>query len=56
MNWNDWSDFWQMGGVGRFVWGSWGIALLLMAVEAVASSRRLKQAKALVAQGQEDAP
>ncbi len=28
-----WSEFWAMGGYGAYVWGSYGVALLLMLME-----------------------
>jgi heme exporter protein D len=33
MNWNSWSDFWNMGGYGLYVWGSFGVTALLVAGE-----------------------
>ncbi len=29
----NWSEFFAMGGYGRYVWGSYGVAALLMALE-----------------------
>jgi heme exporter protein D len=33
VNWGSWSNFWAMGGYGFFVWGSYGMALAIVAVE-----------------------
>jgi heme exporter protein D len=40
MQWESWSAFWQMGGAGPFVWGSYGLTLALVAVELVLVLRR----------------
>ncbi|MBC9073234.1 heme exporter protein CcmD [Thauera sp. CAU 1555] len=42
MQWESWSAFWQMGGAGPFVWGSYGLTLVLVAVELVLVLRRRK--------------
>ncbi|MCX7946642.1 MAG: heme exporter protein CcmD [Hydrogenophilus sp.] len=31
--WASWTDFWAMGGRGMFVWGSYGVTLLLVGLE-----------------------
>jgi len=33
MRWENWSQFWHMGGYAVYVWGSVGVTALLMAVE-----------------------
>ena len=33
MIWNSWNDFWAMGGYGLYVWGSFGVAALCIALE-----------------------
>lgn len=33
MNWNSAADFFAMGGYGFYVWGSFGLCALVMAVE-----------------------
>ena len=33
MNWGSWEDFWAMGGYGLYVWGSFGMAAVIVAVE-----------------------
>ena len=33
MIWNNWSDFWAMGGYGVYVWGSFGVTAALIFIE-----------------------
>ncbi len=33
MEWASWSEFWNMGGYGLYVWGSYGATLILVAAE-----------------------
>ena len=33
MNWGSWDNFLRMGGYGLFVWGSYGMAVAILAVE-----------------------
>ena len=35
MNWASWSDFFAMGGYGLYVWGSYGVTLILIVLELV---------------------
>jgi len=35
MIWNSWSEFWAMGGYGLYVWGSFGVTALCVALEIV---------------------
>jgi heme exporter protein D len=35
MIWNSWNDFWAMGGYGLYVWGSFGVTALCVALEIV---------------------
>ncbi|MFM8770301.1 MAG: heme exporter protein CcmD [Rubrivivax sp.] len=44
MNWNSASEFFDMGGHGLFVWGSYAVCLLVMTVEPVLAVRRRRQA------------
>ena len=44
MIWHSVSDFVAMGGYGLYVWGSYGVALLLMTVESVLAERRRRRA------------
>ena len=34
MNWASWSDFYSMGGYAIYVWGSYGVTIGLIIVEA----------------------
>lgn len=50
MEWASWSDFWNMGGYGFYVWGSYGVTALCILFEvwylkrsAGNSRRRLKR-------------
>jgi len=45
MNWGGWDNFWAMGGYGLFVWGSYGVTLLLLVLEPIAL--RLRRSAAL---------
>ena len=35
MNWGSWSEFFAMGGYGFYVWGSYLVTFVFMAVEIV---------------------
>ena len=50
MHWASWSDFWNMGGYGLYVWGSYGVTAVGVLIEvillrgaAVDTRRRLKR-------------
>jgi len=36
MNWGSWQNFVHMGGYGLYVWGSYGVTLVLIVAEIVA--------------------
>lgn len=40
MQWESWSAFWDMGGAAVFVWGSYGVTALCIAVELLLLFRR----------------
>ena len=40
--WNRFSDFLAMGGYGLYVWGSFGVTVLIMAVEPIMVARNRK--------------
>jgi heme exporter protein D len=40
MIWESWSAFWQMGGAGFYVWGSYGVTVLAILVELLLLFRR----------------
>jgi heme exporter protein D len=33
VNWGSWDNFLRMGGYGFFVWGSYGMAMAILAIE-----------------------
>jgi heme exporter protein D len=35
MNWASWSDFFEMGGYGLYVWGSYAVTAGLIAMEVI---------------------
>ena len=35
MNWSSWSDFFAMGGYALYVWGSYAVTFILVALELV---------------------
>jgi heme exporter protein D len=43
MHWNSVSEFLAMGGYGFYVWGSFGITFLAMAIEVWLLNKRSKQ-------------
>ena len=45
MRWESWSQFWDMGGYGLYVWGSMGMTALLLLLEMVQA--RLAHGRAL---------
>ncbi len=47
IHWNSFSDFLAMGGYGLYVWGSFGVTALIMAIEPimVARNRRITVAR-----------
>ena len=49
MIWNSWNDFWAMGGYGLYVWGSFGVTALFMALELVWVKNARAQALSQVA-------
>jgi heme exporter protein D len=44
MHWNSFSEFIDMGGYGLYVWGSYGLTLLLMLAEPAWAARRHRRA------------
>ena len=40
--WNSFADFLHMGGYGLYVWGSFGLTALIMAVEPIVVARQQK--------------
>jgi heme exporter protein D len=46
MNWGSAADFFAMGGYGAFVWGSYAVSALCIALEAWLVARRHRRALA----------
>jgi len=44
--WNSFSDFLAMGGYGLYVWGSFGVTALIMAIEPIIVARNQNATKA----------
>lgn len=40
MSWEDWSEFFAMGGYGFYVWGSYIVSVICIAGEVVLISKR----------------
>ena len=53
MNWGGWSNFWAMGGHAGYVWGAYGVSLLLLAAEVYLLRRRRAHALAAVSRTQQ---
>ena len=52
MIWESWSAFWDMGGRGFFVWGSYGALLIAVIAELVS----LRSARKAAIQSMQDSP
>ena len=48
MNWGSADAFFAMGGYGLYVWGSYGVTLLVMLAEPQLASRRHGRARAQI--------
>ncbi len=55
MNWQSPAEFFSMGGYGLYVWGSFGVSLLLMIAEPWLAVRRRRRALREAASGEERA-
>ena len=53
MQWDSLEAFLAMGGHGRFVWGAYAFTALVMAIDAIASRRRLARSRAAAQEGAE---
>ena len=42
MQWSSWSQFFLMGGYGRYVWGSYGVTFFLLGAEVIMLLKRRK--------------
>jgi heme exporter protein D len=52
MNWSSWSEFFAMGGYALYIWGSYGVAAGLIAMEIILLGQRRRRALKLA--GAED--
>jgi heme exporter protein D len=43
VNWGSWHAFLDMGGYGLYVWGSYGVAALCIAIELIALKARARR-------------
>ena len=48
MTWTSFDEFARMGGYGLYVWGSYGVTMLVMLAEPWLAGRRLRNALASV--------
>lgn len=39
MEWASWSEFWDMGGYGLYVWGSYAVTALCILIEVILLKR-----------------
>jgi heme exporter protein D len=53
MNWHSASEFFDMGGYGLYVWGSYAVTALLMLVEPWLVARRRERAMAQAVEASE---
>lgn len=45
MEWASWSDFWNMGGRGFFVWSAFGVTAACVAAELLALQRAARESR-----------
>ena len=51
MHWNSFDEFIRMGGYGLYVWGAYGMTLLVMLAEPLFAVQRRRRALTEVAEG-----
>ena len=49
--WSSLDEFLRMGGYGLYVWGSYGVTLMLMAFEAMSARKRHRLARQQAGEG-----
>jgi heme exporter protein D len=49
MNWSSWGDFFAMGGYATYVWGSYVVTFVIIAVEIVLVRGRARNARDKIA-------
>ena len=53
MHWQSFDDFIRMGGYGLYVWGAYGMTLVVMLTEPLLAAQRRRRALADITQGDE---
>jgi heme exporter protein D len=53
MEWASWSDFWNMGGRGFFVWSAYGVTAACVLAEVVGLMRSVGQSRHRLARMQQ---
>jgi len=43
MHWSSWSEFFSMGGYGFYIWGSYGVTLILLGGEVLMLLKRKRR-------------
>ena len=51
MHWNSFDEFIRMGGYGLYVWGAYGVTLVVMLAEPLLAMQRRRRALAEAAEG-----
>ena len=51
MHWNSFDDFIHMGGYGLYVWGSYGVTLVVLLAEPLLAAQRRRRALQAVRSG-----
>ena len=51
MNWGSWQEFFAMGGYGLYVWGSYLVTAVLIAIEIAALASRRRAVKRQASRG-----
>ncbi|MGQ0656560.1 MAG: heme exporter protein CcmD [Chromatiales bacterium] len=46
MTWGGWENFWAMGGYAPYVWGAYGVTLLILLLELMVVRARRRRALA----------
>ena len=54
MIWASWSDFWNMGGYGLYVWGSYAVVAIGLLLEVRSAVQRQRRALAQVHEQTQD--
>ncbi|MFM6990566.1 MAG: heme exporter protein CcmD [Rhodoferax sp.] len=54
MIWASWSDFWDMGGYGLYVWGSYAVVAIGLLLEVHGAAQRQRRALAQIHEQTQD--